>query len=499
MERREFLQRAALLGGGAALGPWFGPLAAAGGLGGPDPTVAPQPTSASLSQIEHVVILIQENRSYDHYFGAYRKGRGFNDHPRGRPGGFAQADPRRRSASPAGVLLPWHLDTQTMNAACTDNPSHEWTTQHYSWDHGSNDRWVIAHTALEADGPIAAPQTMGYYTRADLPLYYALADAFTLCDNYHAPVFGPSDPNRHYSMSATIDPAGMAGGPVVTNAVNVAAIPPSTVVTNAAAYSWTTMPERLQAQGVSWKIYQAPASLASTVLTNNILVRYHQYSDPSTSLYHNAFDPTYPAGFAADVKAGTLPEVTWVLAPPYQDEHPPAPSNTGARVTGHVLETLASNPKVWANTVLFVTWDENGGFFDHVSPPVAPPGTPGEFLTTDPLPAEAAGIPGPIGLGFRVPLLVLSPFSRGGRINSETFDHTSLLRFIETRFGVEVPNLSAWRRQTVGDLTSTLTFGHPRRSVPTLPIAGLSSGLVTRECSDRATPPTVQHLPSQDS
>jgi phospholipase C len=133
----------------------------------------------------------------------------------------------------------------------------------------------------------------------------------------------------------------------------------------------------------------------------------------------------------------------------------------GEWFTDQVLSTLVSNPEVWSKTVLFHMYDENDGFFDHVDPPVAPPGTPGEYLSVNPLPADAAGIAGPIGLGFRVPMLVLSPFSRGGHISSQTFDHTSQLRFIEERFGVKAPNLSAWRRSTVGDLTGTLHVGRP--------------------------------------
>jgi len=251
---------------------------------------------------------------------------------------------------------------------------------------------------------------------------------------------------------------------------------------------------------VSWRIYQDPGSLQSTVNTNNILVRYKQYADPSSVLYRKAFLPTYPHDFVADVAAGTLPSVSWLNAPPGQDEHPAFPPNAGARVTGHVIQTLLSNPKVWAKTVLFVTWDENGGFFDHVAPPSPPPGTPGEFVTTNSLPDKAAGISGPIGLGFRVPMLVISPFSRGGHINSDTFDHTSLLRFIETRFGVEVPNVSDWRRNAVSDLTSTLQLtGRPPLAVPTLPYGGLSTALVNRECADLSTlaPPMTQQMPTQ--
>jgi phospholipase C len=174
-----------------------------------------------------------------------------------------------------------------------------------------------------------------------------------------------------------------------------------------------------------------------------------------------------------------------------------------------VLNTLISNREIWAKTVLFVSYDENDGFFDHVAPPTPPPGTPGEYLTVDPLPAESGGIDGPNGLGFRVPLLVLSPFSRGGYVCSDTFDHTSQLRFLETRFGVEVPNLSKWRRQTTGDLTSTLHWGSSETSVPTLPATSEDDPRVTTECApsqllETNVPnppdlvPTSQAMPGQE-
>jgi phospholipase C len=160
--------------------------------------------------------------------------------------------------------------------------------------------------------------------------------------------------------------------------------------------------------------------------------------------------------------------VAWVLAPLLGSEHPPAPTELGELAVAQVVRALTSNPAVWRKTVLFVTYDENGGFFDHVPPPTPPPGTAGEFLTVATLPGEAAGVRGPIGLGFRVPMLVVSPYSRGGFVCSDPFDHTSLLRFIETRFGAEVPNLSEWRRSVTGDLTSALNLP-PRNGVPQLP------------------------------
>jgi phospholipase C len=176
-----------------------------------------------------------------------------------------------------------------------------------------------------------------------------------------------------------------------------------------------------------------------------------------------------------------------------------------------VIQTLVSNPKVWSKTVLFIMYDENDGFFDHVVPPTPPPGTEGEYLTSDPLPPLAFGIKGPIGLGFRVPMLVVSPFSRGGYVCSDTFDHTSQMRFLETRFGVKAPNISSWRRSVTGDLTSTLHVTSPDTSVPKLPAtAGTMDPKVKMECTsgqlfeiDVNNPapyplPSEQRIPSQE-
>ena len=176
-----------------------------------------------------------------------------------------------------------------------------------------------------------------------------------------------------------------------------------------------------------------------------------------------------------------------------------------------MLSTLVSNPDVWSKTVLFHMYDENDGFFDHVAPPVAPPGTAGEYLTVQPLPAERLrAYAGPIGLGFRVPLLVISPFSRGGHVCSETFDHTSQLRFIEERFGVRAPNISAWRRATVGDLTATLQMDKKDTTVPALPATTndptytAAKGCTQDDLLESGTQPlyplpAVQQMPTQEA
>ena len=200
-----------------------------------------------------------------------------------------------------------------------------------------------------------------------------------------------------------------------------------------------------------------------------MLTYFKQYSAGST-LAAKGLLPTYSADFLDDVAHNRA-------APGVLDARPASPTpstrvldrGAGQLAARQIIEALMSNPKVWKRTALFITWDENGGFFDHVAPPAPKPGTPGEYLTGA-LPAEAQGIRGPIGLGIRVPMIVVSPFSRGGLVCPDTFDHTSTLRFIETRFRARVPNLSRWRRGVTGDLTSAFDFAaKPRYGQPALP------------------------------
>ena len=462
---RTAFDRRTFLGGSLVAG--AGVLAAAcGGTSTVAKAASTVPAGSDLGAVEHVVFLMQENRSFDHYFGSYPGVRGFDDHPKGKLGSFAQAYAGNTTSPPTGTVLPFHLAVAGGDGECTHDLNHSWLPQHLSWDGGTMGAYVATHSAPQYEGPSYGPLTMGYHTRADLPYHYALADAFTLCDGYHCSVFGPTHPNRLMSVSGTIDPDGRHGGPVlITNPDPAARF----------SVDWPTMPEALEDAGVSWKVYSPPGdayrvtSPEVMLVSDAILPYFSQYSSPSSALYQKAFTPIFPDDFAADVRSGTLPKVSWIVPPLGYDEHPPAPPALGAWFIDQVLSTLVSNEEVWSKTVLFVMYDENDGFFDHVAPPVPPAGTPGEFLTVSPLPADAQGVAGPIGLGVRVPMLVVSPFSRGGHVASEVFDHTSQLRFLEARFGVTAPNISAWRRKTVGDLTSTLQMGHPVTAVPTLP------------------------------
>jgi len=451
--------------------------------------------SASLSDIEHVVILMQENRSFDHYFGTLSGVRGFSD-PVGR---FVQ-----KGAGPGGELMPFRLlsDPPRCDGECLNDISHTWQTQHRSWNGGAMDAFVSTHVAV--DGPEDGPVTMGYYTRADLPFYHAIADAFTICDGYFSSVIGPTDPNRLMWISATIDPDGVAGGPVVETFPDR--------YKHFGSLRWETMPERLHEAGVSWKVYNA--RLTEYELCP--LPYFRAFADVASvrglELADRGLKPSFPDSFMDDVASGRLPSVSWIMPPLAQCEHPAAPPAWGEHLLHTVLNALVARPDVWERTVLFLVHDENGGFFDHVPPVVAPEGTPGEWLTVPDaaLPAEAGGIRGPVGLGFRTGCLVVSPFSRGGYVCSDVFDHTSTLRFIERRFGVEVPNLSAWRRSVTGDLTSALGTVLDT-SVPDLPPTSVAEDVSVAEQAvrnaltgvvDRGEPyplPTVNAMPAQET
>lgn len=438
------------------------------------PAVA-EAAPAKLSDIDHLVFLMQENRSFDHYFGTLSGVRGFGDaHAATLPNGhpvFYQPD----ALSPDGYVLPFHLDTKSTSAQRLHDLSHEWNVLHASWDDGHVDGWVRAHRSSNGR---SGPLTMGYHTRADLPFHYALADAFTICDGYHCSVMGPTNPNRYYWMTASIDPDGRGGGPATNN--------------RGRRYSWETYPERLQRAGISWRIYR-PEITPQFPVGLDVIMHFAAFQDaPSTSpLYENAAKQRTFEVLLNDIRTGNLPSVTWII-PPYEVcEHPEMLPAAGENYMRELLEAFWSNPRLWARTAIVINYDENDGLFDHVVPPTAPPGTAGEYVN---------GLP--IGLGFRVPCLVISPFSRGGFVCGATFDHTSTLRLIESRFGVEVPHLTRWRRETCGDLTAAFGFGAlPSLSVPSLPRTAEALEAIEARLSSLPPPsvPRVQSMPKQEA
>ena len=491
-------------------------------------------SSGSLRDVRHVVILMQENRSFDHYFGTMPGVRGFGDTRAYRSfAGGPHTDPSSvfvqsmqgtsidgaaasyRLADGSAVLEPFELVSNPPAVAgqTTNDITHDWGPQHGAWNNGAMDGFGIEHLANDppakwqfdsASGlPVPAPSnwptgitTMGFYRSRDcLAFYRALADAFTICDGYHCSVLGPTDPNRLMSLSGSLGAHSLDNGGVVL----------TTYVSNRTdlygTLDWPTMPELLRDHEVTWKVYQDPTS---NVLFN-VLPYFKNYVKPSTSdqvqTAADALTPVYPAEFAADVAAGTLPMVSWIHPPAPSCEHPAAPPEYGEYLVSQILQTLLTNPDVWQHTVFLVVYDENGGFFDHVPPPtpgptatvanglaLSGPRYDGEYVAPAHTSNAAGGPPtdwaqvlGPVGLGFRTPALVVSPFSAGGWVNSDTFDHISVLKFIESVFlppgtimGSGGLHVSPWRYDAVGDLTSALpNLTTPQPVVAPLPPTSL--------------------------
>jgi phospholipase C len=463
--------------------------------------------TGTIRDVEHIVVLMQENRSFDHYFGTLKGVRGFGDTrainlANGKPVWY---QPLTTDAAGASYVLPFRPTAPNLGLQFLQDLAHDWGSTHAAWNNGRNDQWV----------PAKGTTTMAYLTREDIPFHYQLADAFTICDAYHCSLMGPTDPNRYYMWSGWVGNDGSGGGPVIDN--------------SELGYGWSTYPEVLQNAGISWKIYQdmgtgldANGSWGWTQnpyignYGDNSLLYFNQYrnAQPGNPLYDNARTGTNAAkgdGYfdilKHDVQNNTLPQVSWIVAPEAYSEHPNWPSNYGAWYVDQVLQILTSNPEVWSKTVLLVNYDENDGFFDHLAQPFAAASSASGLSTVDITNEIYAGNAqnqaGPYGLGPRVPMLVVSPWSKGGYVCSEVFDHTSVIRFIEARFGqhhnLGESNITPWRRAVCGDLTSAFNFANPNDAMPSLPS---TSGYVppdqNRHPDYQPQPPAVQAVPKQE-
>lgn len=559
--RRDFIRKASLLGAGSTVAGSFASIHRA-------LAIDPAP-GTSWHDAEHVVILMQENRSFDHCYGALRGVRGFNDPraislPNGRPVWL-------QSTADGATYAPFRLNIRDTRATWMRSLPHSWVDQTDAHNGGRLDGWLEAKRS--GDRAFARmPLTLGFYDRNDLPFYYALADAFTICDQNFCSSLTGTTPNRLHLWTGTL-----RGRPSPDAKANVR----NEDVDYDNEVSWYTFPERLEDAGISWRIYQNEISLESGLrgeadawlanFTDNPIEWFSQYqvrfapahraflerterelpaeiarlealpaspartrdlararqrlaairtersqytedafarlSPRQRSLHDRAFtnnngDPDYrqlasltyrdgdaerrmsvPKGdvlhrFREDVRDGRLPAVSWIVAPENFSDHPGAPWY-GAWYLSECLDILTRDPEVWRKTIFILCYDENDGYFDHV-PPFIPP-TPGRTDTGKVSPGIDPAVEwvhmaqederqkqhpgsqkrsGPVGLGFRVPLVIASPWSRGGFVNSQVFDHTSIVRFLEhfasRRSGRPVveSNISTWRRTVCGDLTS---------------------------------------------
>ena len=541
--------------------------------------IEPAPGSTFLDA-EHIVILMQENRSFDHAFGTMRGVRGFSDPRAMRLANgnsvFVQTDNAGNS------YAPWRMDIKDTRITWMGSLPHSRNSQVDAWNDGQHDGWLEAKRAFEKEYA-QLPLTMGHYTREDLPFYYALADAFTVCDQNYCAVMTSTSPNRSYFWTGTIREEQRADAKVHMRNEQI----------DDGGMSWKTFPERLQEAGIRWKSYQneltrsglsgeedawlsnysdnvlecfsaynveaypgyaRAAQLAIKELSDHAAkletelsvekdaaavtkvraqmeevrsriaaiqasladsgdVRYQQLSAREKALHDAAFvtnagDPDYhaldslsyddqgkshtmqvPKGdvlyqFRKDVNEGKLPTISWLTAPERFSDHPSAPWY-GAWYVSEVMDILTKNPEIWKKTIFILTYDENDGYFDH-----AP-----SFVAADPKRPETGGASpgidtgleytykedelrmgvhekearsGPMGLGFRVPMIIASPWSRGGWVNSQIFDHTSTLMFLEGfvkgKFGktVREENISEWRRTVAGDLGSVFRPYDPK-------------------------------------
>lgn len=489
--RREFLRLAAGSAGAAAV------LAALPPAIREALAVQPAQVTGTIQDVEHVVVLMQENRSFDHYFGALRGVRGFDDpRPIPLPGGV---DVWQQPHS-GGRLAPFRLDTTLSGAQCMADIDHSWKGNHARWK--NHDNWVREK----------GPMCMGYFTRADLPFYYALADAFTVCDAWFCSVHGPTNPNRMHLFTGTSGLAVGRPGNHAVNNVDDGNWTADMARDNAgfSAFDWITYAERLQNAGVSWKVYQEYDNYGDNSLayfrnfrgldTNSPLYRRGRDWAPGSSAsnaYQTLGQPLIEQ-FRSDVQSGSLPQVSWIVAPFSMCEHPEAAPAYGEALTARLLAALAANPAVWSRTVFIITYDENGGFFDHI-PAHVPALTASLGKSTVATTTESQGGV-PVGLGVRVPTLVVSPWSRGGWVNSQVFDHTSVIRFLEARFGVAEPNIGAWRRAMTGDLTSAFDFSAPQPLWPALPDTSHSIANADLSCQLGApTAPAAGAVPAQEA
>ncbi|MFE9491213.1 MULTISPECIES: phosphocholine-specific phospholipase C [unclassified Streptomyces] len=489
INRRRFLQIAGATTGFAALSGSIDRAAA----------IPAARRSGTVQDVEHIVVLMQENRSFDHYFGSMKGVRGFGDP---RPVTLPSGKPVWHQSSGGKETLPYHPDADDLGMQFIAGLDHDWAGGHNAFNNGKYDNWI----------PAKGTGTMAYLTRDDIPFHYALADKFTICDDYHCSFIGATDPNRYYMLSGHVGNDGTGGGPVLGN--------------QEAGYGWTTYAERLEKAGISWKVYQDIGDGLDAAggwgwindayrgnYGDNSLLYFNNYRNakPGDPLYEKARTGTnakagdgYFDILKADVKAARLPQISWIAAPEAFSEHPNWPANYGAWYISHVLDALTSNPDVWSRTALFITYDENDGYFDHVVPPYPPASADQGLSTVDTaLDHYKGGIgyaAGPYGLGQRVPMTVVSPWSTGGYVCSETFDHTSILRFMEKRFGVKETNISPWRRAICGDLTSAFDFSLKVTDPADLPdTAGYAPPDRDRHNSYVPRPPAQGTLPRQEA
>ncbi len=464
---------------------------------------------------EHIVFLMQENRSFDHFFGKMKGVRGFNDpHPHIQPNGnkvWLQND------SAGHTYAPFRVDINKTKITWQGGLPHTWNDQVAARNGGRYDNWLPAKT----------PMTLAHYTREDIPFYYALADAFTVCDQHFCSSLTGTTPNRLFFFTGTIR------GQKSENELAVVDNDQAESRNNAFV-DWPTFQETLEDNGIDWRIYQnelwtselegktdewlgnygdnpleyvsrhhvklsayfrknGDKTVNPALTPEEVQAKYDKLSQKERNLIDRAFTTNIdvknyldlepfsfindqgksettnvPKGdifhqFRKDVDENKLPTVSWLVAPKSFSDHTSSPLY-GTWYVSEALDILTKNPEVWKKTIFVLTYDENDGYFDHQPPFVVPnPNDPTSGKVSEGInyAADFVSAKGsPIGLGYRVPMVIASPWSKGGFVNSQVFDHTSSIMFVEKWLGkktgkkIKSNNISEWRRAICGDLTS---------------------------------------------
>ncbi len=402
INRRTFLTGAAALGAATVAGPVLSTgRALAGG----------SPRSARATPIEHVIIDCQENRSFDHYYGFAPFVGSF-----GVPPGYSQPNGQ------GGFVTPYHFTSLS-----TPDIGHSWTAMHDEYDHGAMDGFYTT------DGI----NCMGYYTGADLPFYYSLFQDFTLCVNYFCSLTGPTWPNRFYLASGT-------SGGITTNGV-----------WGYGVFDYPIILDLLEAAAVTWKVYNVNFDSVPFGNTDNVFVFWKRWA-------HDVRTRGSKGEYLTDLRLGRLPQVSFII-PSFArgwDEHPPANIQVGMGIQQQLITALQAS-SAWQSSAYILTYDESGGYFEHVPPPQL----------------DA------YGLGIRVPTWVISPFAKKSHLEPALYEHTSILKFLQAVFGL--PTLASINHQfdlsTPGGPNNQASNGQPT-GPPAPPRDGLAAVGNLMEC-----------------
>ncbi|KHN99838.1 Phosphoesterase [Metarhizium album ARSEF 1941] len=394
--------------------------------------------AGSLKDVKHIVLFMQENRAFDHYFGTMAGVRGFGD-----PNVQNDVD----------ILKPWHINylggewldaTQCMGAG--DNG---WVAMHSAYSGGLGNNWANADS----------PYSLGYFKRADIPTHFDIAEGWTVADMASQSILAATDPNRITWMSGSVNIPGSPtnpdgkGGMIIDNSATPGCEAPGL---NCFPFVWKTFPEYLEDAGISWQVWQDFDNFE-----DNMLAYFAQYQTAKTGSALRDKGNSYPGlnAFFQAAARGALPQVSWIVGPQEQSEHPPNLPKDGAWLQKKVVDAITNSP-AYNETVLIISYDEQGGWADHVVPVVAPKGTAGEWLKD---PYNKFGDV-PLGPGWRTPRFIISPWSRGGNVFTEFADHTSDIQFVEEWAaahgyrGVRTKALTQWRRDHMSNLLNAFDF-----------------------------------------